>query len=234
MAAGDDGKPPPLKVVLLGPYDSGKTSLMRTLVRGPDGFDPRPTSTIGVDFMTKVKTRPNGDLVTLMVWDSAGAEKYACVSPVFLRGADAVVLTVPADVQFARAVADAQRWLTKLRQCCDKTTPCLWHSPATPLFIVITKSDTSAPERAAALAEAVTPLAHAAALAFFSTHVRVTSAKCYDGVSSLEAALVGPADCAAAVGRPGGVRLPAAGRVPPVRSHATGVDTPRKPPCTIQ
>jgi small GTP-binding protein len=77
------------KIALLGAAGVGKTSLVRRFVESL--FDEKYLTTIGV----KVDKRTlviNGDDVTLMIWDIAGAEEHFSVPSSYVKGAAGYLL----------------------------------------------------------------------------------------------------------------------------------------------
>jgi small GTP-binding protein len=74
-------RPTAIKILLIGPSSSGKTSLTKRYV--DDVFEPDDTTTtIGVDFREKKITR-NKKAYRLLIHDTAGQE-YAALSLLFL------------------------------------------------------------------------------------------------------------------------------------------------------
>lgn len=78
-----------LKVVVLGDASVGKTSVINRYCN--DHFSTDTLATIGAGFFTHQVATPTGD-VTLMVWDTAGEERFRSVTPSLLRGASGLVL----------------------------------------------------------------------------------------------------------------------------------------------
>jgi small GTP-binding protein len=82
---------PPLaiKVIVLGASDVGKTSVISWYCSGH--CDSSILATVGAAFLNRT-VRTESRLVNLMVWDTAGEERFRGVAPAFLRGAGGVVL----------------------------------------------------------------------------------------------------------------------------------------------
>lgn len=78
-----------LKIVTLGPLGVGKTCVIQRFCCNV--FVEGNLSTIGAAFFSRnVK---NSDIdAALMIWDTAGEERFKSVAPTILRGADGVVL----------------------------------------------------------------------------------------------------------------------------------------------
>ena len=83
-----------LKLVVLGDASVGKTSIINRYCN--DQFSEDTLSTIGAGFFTHTITMGESE-VTLMVWDTAGEERFRSVAPSLLRGADGLILVY--DVQ---------------------------------------------------------------------------------------------------------------------------------------
>ena len=78
-----------LKVVVLGAASVGKTSLINRYCNGT--FQDDTLATIGAGFYTHTLGVNNSE-VTLMIWDTAGEERFRSVAPSLLRGASGIVL----------------------------------------------------------------------------------------------------------------------------------------------
>lgn len=78
-----------MKVVFVGPATVGKTSLIGRYCMNT--FRPETLSTIGVSFFSH-PVDVDGCKTELMIWDTAGEERFKSVAPSLLRGTDGVVL----------------------------------------------------------------------------------------------------------------------------------------------
>jgi len=77
------------KVVMMGSFAVGKTSLVQRFVEG--SFDDKYLSTMGV----KVSRKPlvvDGTALTLMLWDISGREGFEGLRPSYLKGASGAIL----------------------------------------------------------------------------------------------------------------------------------------------
>jgi small GTP-binding protein len=77
---------PSIKVVIVGTYNVGKTSILTRL----EGQIPHTfsESTIGCSFV-----RVTTDKLSFNVWDTAGQERYMSIIPMYYRNADLVIFT---------------------------------------------------------------------------------------------------------------------------------------------
>ena len=80
-----------LKIVMIGNSAVGKTSLIKKW--STDIFEPNHTPTISA-FNTLYQMNIDGESIDVFLWDTAGQEQYAPLSPLYIRNASAVILTV--------------------------------------------------------------------------------------------------------------------------------------------
>ncbi|XP_069479079.1 ras-related protein Rab-42-like [Ambystoma mexicanum] len=78
------------RVIMLGEAAAGKTSLLRRYTE--DVFEEKPVCTVGVEFYTKMLKLEPGVRVKLQVWDTAGEERFRCITRSFYRNAIGVLL----------------------------------------------------------------------------------------------------------------------------------------------
>ena len=78
-----------LKVVFLGPVSVGKTCLICRYCNGTFSDDSK--STVGASFLSHAKSFDSYSL-NIMIWDTAGSERFNSVTPMVLRGVDIIVL----------------------------------------------------------------------------------------------------------------------------------------------
>jgi len=78
-----------IKIIVIGCSGVGKSSIM--LRYALDTFKEDTRTTIGVDFKNK-KVRVGGDLVNCQIWDTAGMERFSCISKEYYRGANGCLL----------------------------------------------------------------------------------------------------------------------------------------------
>jgi small GTP-binding protein len=95
-----------LKVVALGAASVGKTSIIHRYCNGT--FRSDISSTIGAGFFTHTFMAQNLE-VTLLLWDTAGEERFRSVAPSLLRGANGLILVY--DVTLPSSVDDLSIYL---------------------------------------------------------------------------------------------------------------------------
>ena len=98
-----------LKVVLLGKVSSGKTCLVTRYIT--DTFSPEQPSTIGAAFCRK-DVNVEGVLLSLAIWDTAGAERYQAMSSMYYRNAKAAVICF--DLADASSFEKADYWVNQI------------------------------------------------------------------------------------------------------------------------
>jgi small GTP-binding protein len=77
------------KVVMLGDFAVGKTSLVRRFVY--DEFSDSYLTTVGVK-VTKKEISIEQDNISLLLWDIAGSDRFSPVTPEYLRGASGAII----------------------------------------------------------------------------------------------------------------------------------------------
>lgn len=79
------------KIVIIGTSSSHKTALFSTYIEGISPLDSH-INTIGVNFKTKTMPMSNGDIVSLIVWNTAEPENFASIAPFHIRSANGILL----------------------------------------------------------------------------------------------------------------------------------------------
>ena len=77
------------KIILIGDHNTKKSSLLNIFMNDTFDFDYQPT--IGLDFQSK-NVNINGKDVHLILYDTAGQEKYRSLMPMYLRDADIIII----------------------------------------------------------------------------------------------------------------------------------------------
>ena len=123
------------RIILVGPEQSGKTSLARRICHNAAPCSRLP-STIGIDFHSLVRDRHH----VLGFWDTSGQDRFAKICRVFYRQGAAIWLCITqADLERHQVVAP---WIEKIQQACGETRK------APKVVLVITKCDHRLPSPA--------------------------------------------------------------------------------------
>nr|CAH8867564.1 unnamed protein product [Trichobilharzia regenti] len=126
-AAPDDEYDYLIKLLALGDSNVGKTSLLYQYT--DNIFNPRFTTTVGVDFRQKRLVRESRDSegllgpkqrLHLQLWDTAGQERYRSLCTVFLR--DAMGFLLVFDLTNENSLQNCREWMNLLCQhaYCDR------------------------------------------------------------------------------------------------------------------
>ncbi|RZC39693.1 Ras, Miro, and/or Arf domain containing protein [Asbolus verrucosus] len=98
------------KVVILGSVAVGKTSIVLRYVN--NSFDCPSVPTIGASFVSC--TLLIEDItVKLQIWDTAGAERFKALAPMFYRNANAAIIVF--DVTFKPSFESVRQWIAELK-----------------------------------------------------------------------------------------------------------------------
>ena len=76
---------PQVKIVVMGDKATGKSSLVMRFTKG--SFYDVTSSTIGAAFASKDVPLPNGKMLKLQLWDTAGEELFRAMTRSFFRDA---------------------------------------------------------------------------------------------------------------------------------------------------
>ena len=80
-----------IKILTLGYTDVGKTSILLRFTKNT--FHDKYVSTIGIDFKGRTLTLGNNTIVKVVVYDTAGQERYKGLVKSFYKKADGILLT---------------------------------------------------------------------------------------------------------------------------------------------
>jgi small GTP-binding protein len=162
LAPHSDGGPramsvPNYKVVVLGPSNCGKTSLINRYVNAQ--FSPQTVATTQTAFYRR-RLQSFGIDCSLEIWDTAGQERFHALTPMFYR--DAQGAAVVFDLTDNRALDATRQWVQELRTA--RGEHCA-------LVVVGNKADL-AEERAGATAADVRRYAEGNAVPYFETSAK--------------------------------------------------------------
>ena len=100
-----------IKILTLGDTMVGKSSIV---VRFSDNkFDDNIFSTIGIDFKTKFM-KMGDSLVKVLIWDTAGQEKFQNIAKNYYKGANGVLLVY--DISSKKSFERVGYWLKELKE----------------------------------------------------------------------------------------------------------------------
>lgn len=100
-----------IKILTLGDTMVGKSSIV--LRFSDDKFDDNIFSTIGIDFKTKYIKYKNSS-VKVLIWDTAGQEKFKNIAKQYYRGANGVLLVY--DISSRKSFERVDFWLKELKE----------------------------------------------------------------------------------------------------------------------
>ena len=116
---------PNIKCVILGDSCVGKTSIMNRYSTGK--FFERSDTTLGAVFFTQ-KVKVDNNFIGIDFWDTAGQERYRSLLPMYLRGANIIIIVY--DVNNIQSFNSLEYWVKSIDYLNDFK-----------LFIVGNKSD---------------------------------------------------------------------------------------------
>ena len=101
------------KVVLVGDSGVGKTAFINWFVL--DKFDPHSPPTLNVGFRSRVVTLPEeGVKLKLQIWDTAGQEKYKCLTKNYYHDAQAAIVVY--DTTDEDTFEQAKKWISEVEE----------------------------------------------------------------------------------------------------------------------
>lgn len=101
---------PQIKIVLLGDESVGKTSLLRKWTSNV--YDPNSSPTIGGAAQVK-RDEVDGQKYTFQIWDTAGAERYRALAPLYARDSYAAMIVF--DMTRKKTFDDLNEWVKFLQ-----------------------------------------------------------------------------------------------------------------------
>ena len=100
-----------LKILLLGDSNVGKTCFLLRYIE--DTFTDNHISTIGVDYKLKLVTAPDDKIVKLQIWDTAGQDRFRCITKNYYRGSDGIMLIY--DITSATSFINIKNWIGQIK-----------------------------------------------------------------------------------------------------------------------
>ena len=98
------------KIIFLGDQYVGKSSILNRFYQ--DKFEPDYQATIGLDFHSK-NVSINGNTVRLLLYDTAGQEKFKSLIPMYIR--DANIIIVVYDISNKDSFVHTEHWVNETR-----------------------------------------------------------------------------------------------------------------------
>ena len=100
-----------IKILTLGDTMVGKSSIV--LRFSEDKFDDNQFATIGIDFKTKY-IKIGDSSVKVLIWDTAGQEKFQNIAKQYYKGANGVLLIY--DISSRKSFERINFWLKELKE----------------------------------------------------------------------------------------------------------------------
>lgn len=116
-----------IKIIIVGNSNVGKSCILTKFV--DNEFNLSNSTTIGVDYKTYRINYSNKD-IKLLIWDTAGQEKFKAITKFFYKGAQVVIICF--DLTNKNSFNDIDIWLEEIRK--EKTSDSI-------IVLVGTKSD---------------------------------------------------------------------------------------------
>ena len=105
------------KVVLIGESGVGKTCIINQFNDGK--FDPNIKISISAQFCRKKIDLPNGESITMDIWDTVGQETFRSITQIFYTHAKVAVIVY--DVTSKKSFEEAKNyWYKKIQELDDK------------------------------------------------------------------------------------------------------------------
>lgn len=98
------------KIIFLGDQSVGKSSILNRFSQ--DKFEPEYQATIGLDFHSKNAT-VNGANIRLLLYDTAGQEKFKSLIPMYIR--DANIIIVVYDITVRDSFTHTSHWVNETK-----------------------------------------------------------------------------------------------------------------------
>lgn len=106
------------KVIILGDHGVGKSSILVKYTNNT--FDYGIPSSNGVDFKLKI-LKVLEQKIRLVIWDTAGQEKYRGITSTYYKGCSAIVIVF--DMNDEESFTKVERWFDEIKIYADKSLP---------------------------------------------------------------------------------------------------------------
>eukprot|EP01133_Synstelium_polycarpum_P002473 gene2473-2813_t len=100
----------PIKLVVIGPSNAGKTSLVVRLVK--DTYQNEQAATVGAMFLNKFFSFDKY-VIKFELWDTAGQEKFHSLAPMYFRGAKIAIIVF--DISNLESFQKAKSWTKEFK-----------------------------------------------------------------------------------------------------------------------
>lgn len=108
------------KIIVVGDQYVGKTSILNKI----NNIDHKClTTTIGVDFSSKIIIFDDNKIAKIRIWDTAGHERFNTITSNYYRNTDAIILCF--DVTNKQTFINLEKWLNSIKEKNDKNIPIL-------------------------------------------------------------------------------------------------------------
>ena len=108
----EENKIPPIKLIIIGSVNVGKTSLLARYATGT--FQNITKSTSNSSFISKIKMGSNNQKYEIKLWDTAGQEKYRSLTKIFIKEAKIAILVYAIDDK--NSFNDLNMWLNIVKE----------------------------------------------------------------------------------------------------------------------
>ena len=115
---------PSYKVLIIGDPGIGKTSLIHRYIYNE--FKEHNESTIGLDFQEKTVQVSPEDKIILIIWDTAGSEKFHSIAQNFFTNCDGIILCF--DTTDKKTFENLESWINYIISCLSKLIEKLGYS----------------------------------------------------------------------------------------------------------
>ena len=112
----NDNQTVPIKIIMVGSINVGKTSLVAKYAIGKAPI--KTESTKNASYVNKIKT-VNGIKFEIKLWDPAGQEKYKSLTKLFIKDAKIAILVYSIDNE--ESFKDLDSWLELIKSMNDET-----------------------------------------------------------------------------------------------------------------